>query len=175
MVLTPRGLRFRGRLLPCAIGKGGLRHHKREGDGGTPIGPHCIEGLFYRPDRLCSPAPWAVPIGPGDLWSDASGQPDYNQLVRVPYPHSHEAMRRADPLYDLVLISSYNWPHAQPGLGSAIFLHQWRRPRYPTEGCIAFKRSDLIWLCANAPPGTRLFVPPLAPNVRDLASPGSES
>lgn len=58
-----------------------------------------------------------------------------------------------------MLLTDWNWPRAQPGLGSAIFLHQWRRPRHPTAGCIAFSRADLLWLAARAVPGTRLLVP----------------
>ncbi|MDX2484349.1 MAG: L,D-transpeptidase family protein, partial [Pseudodonghicola sp.] len=47
---------------------------------------------------------------------------------------------------------------AQPGAGSAIFLHQWRRPGSPTEGCIAFSRADLHWLAARVLPGSRIIV-----------------
>ncbi|MCV6586652.1 MAG: L,D-transpeptidase family protein, partial [Marinibacterium sp.] len=42
--------------------------------------------------------------------------------------------------------------------GSAIFLHQWRRPGYPTEGCIAFRRDHLRWIVQRLRPGTRLIV-----------------
>lgn len=159
LVLTARGLRFMGRMLPCTIGKGGLSPHKREGDGATPMGTHHITGMFYRPDRLRCPAPWAQPIGPGDLWSDDTGDKHYNQHVRLPYTGSHEKLRRADPLYDLILLTDWNWPDAQTGRGSAIFLHQWRRPGYPTEGCIAFARTDLHWIAARVQPGTRVLVP----------------
>ncbi|MBY6141623.1 L,D-transpeptidase family protein [Leisingera daeponensis] len=159
LVLTPAGVRFMGRLLPCSIGKGGLSSSKREGDGATPVGIHRIAGMLYRPDRLPRPAPWAEPIGPGDLWSDDESHHRYNQHVRAPYPFSHEKLRRADPLYDLVLITDWNWPVAAPGKGSAIFLHQWRRPGYPTEGCIAFSRADLHWIAARVQPGTRVIVP----------------
>jgi L,D-peptidoglycan transpeptidase YkuD (ErfK/YbiS/YcfS/YnhG family) len=48
-----------------------------------------------------------------------------------------------------------------PGRGSAIFIHQWRRPGYPTEGCIAFSRQDLHWLARRIAPGTRVIVPDL--------------
>jgi len=72
LVLTPTGVRFRGRRYPCTIGRGGLRAAKREGDGATPLGEHRIVGMLYRPDRMPRPAPWAVPIRPGDLWSDDS-------------------------------------------------------------------------------------------------------
>ena len=162
LVLTPAGVRFMGRVLPCTIGKGGLSADKREGDGATPVGTHRIAGMLFRPDRLPRPAPWASPIGPLDLWSDDSADPCYNLQVRAPYGFSHEKLRRADPLYDLVMITNWNWPDAIPGKGSAIFIHQWRRPGYPTEGCIAFSRADLHWLAARVKIGTRVIIPELA-------------
>lgn len=115
--------------------------------------------MYYRPDRLTAPNGWAVPIGPRDLWSDASDDPAYNQHVRAPYLHSHEVMRRPDPLYDMVLITDWNWPIATPGKGSAIFLHVWRRHRYPTAGCIAFSYPNLRWIVARIELGARLIVP----------------
>jgi len=158
LVLTPRGVRFMGRIWPCTIGRGGIRADKREGDGATPVGAHHIVGLLYRPDRMARPASWAVPIRPGDLWSDDPGVADYNLMVRAPYPHSHENLRRADPLYDLVLVTDWNWPEAQPGKGSCIFIHQWRRPGHPTAGCVAFRRDHLRWIARRITPGSRLIV-----------------
>ena len=159
LVLTPRGIRFWGRHIPCAIGSGGVTTDKIEGDGATPAGVHRVMGMYYRPDRMARPNTWAIPVGPRDLWSDATGQVDYNHHVRAPYPHSHEQLRRADPLYDMVLITDWNWPVATPGKGSAIFLHVWRCPRYPTAGCIAFSQQNLRWIVDRIAPGTRLFVP----------------
>lgn len=158
LVLTARGVRFKGRYFPCSIGKGGITSNKREGDGTTPRGVHRIVGMLYRPDRLPPPAPWAVPIVTGDLWSDDSDAPDYNHMVRGPYAPSHEVLRRADPLYDIVLLTDWNWPAAVPGRGSAIFLHQWRRPGFGTEGCVAFSRDDLTWIAGRVTPETRLIV-----------------
>lgn len=158
LVLTPQGIRFHGRLFPCSIGRRGITADKREGDSATPAGDHQITGLWYRPDRLARPAPWARPILPGDLWCDAPGHPAYNHHARAPLNASHERLRRADPLYDLILTTDWNWPEAIPEQGSAIFLHQWRRPRYGTEGCIAFARNNLIWIATRAAPGTRLLV-----------------
>lgn len=160
LVLTPYGLRFHGRCYPCSIGRGGLRTAKREGDGATPVGCHRIVGMLYRPDRMARPAPWARPIGLRDLWSDDPGRAEYNQPVRAPYPGSHEVMRRADPLYDLVLVTDWNWPDAVPHGGSCIFLHTWRRPGYPTAGCIAFRRDRLLAIAAAISPGARLIVRP---------------
>ena len=158
MVLTPSGLSFLGRTFPCTIGRGGLSSRKREGDGATPRGCHGLVGMLYRPDRLARPADWAVPIGPPDLWSDDVTDPDYNLMVRAPHPYSHEILRRADPLYDLVILTDWNWPSAVRGRGSAIFIHQWRRPGYPTEGCIGLRRDHLHWIAPRITFGTRLIV-----------------
>ncbi len=158
MILTRRGLRFRGRYLPCSIGRGGLSATKQEGDGATPRGTHRIVGCLYRADRIGRPCDWAVPIRPGDLWSDDPAHEDYNLMVRAPCPHSHERLRRADPVYDLVLLTDWNWPYAVRGAGSAIFIHQWRKPRHPTEGCIALRRDHLLWIVRRIGFQTRLIV-----------------
>lgn len=162
LVLTSAGLRFRGQTYPCSLGKTGLTQSKAEGDGATPVGTHRIVGMLYRPDRMAMPAGWARPIGPGDLWCDDPARGEYNTEVKAPFAASHEILRRADPLYDLVLITDWNWPKAEPGRGSAIFVHQWRRRGYPTEGCIALRRDHLRQIAAQVRPGALLVVPALA-------------
>ncbi|MEH6832264.1 MAG: L,D-transpeptidase family protein [Sulfitobacter sp.] len=159
LVLTPKGVRFQGLIWPCTIGKGGVSKRKQEGDGATPRGVHRIVGMLYRPDRIAKPTDWAKPIGPLDLWSDDPSDEDYNMMVRAPYPHSHERLRRADPLYDLVILTDWNWPYAVKGRGSAIFIHQYRRPGYPTEGCVAFSRTHLHEIARRIRFRTRLIVP----------------
>ncbi|WP_114965271.1 L,D-transpeptidase family protein [Alkalilacustris brevis] len=158
LVVTRWGCRFRGRVFPCSIGRGGFAANKREGDGATPLGVHRITGLLYRADRVAGMPGWAQPIGPRDLWSDDPGDSAYNQPVRAPYPCSAERLRRADPLYDMVLLTSWNWPDPQPGRGSAIFLHVWRGPRVPTAGCVALRRDHLRWIIAHISPGARVVV-----------------
>lgn len=160
MVLTPTGLRFQGRRFACTIGRGGVvaAERKREGDGGTPAGIHRIVGMLYRPDRMARPTDWALPIGPSDLWSDDVRDPDYNLMVRAPHGFSHEHLRRADPQYDLVLITDWNWPYSVPGRGSAIFLHRWRRPCAPTAGCVALAPQDLLWIAQRLRHQSRLIV-----------------
>jgi L,D-peptidoglycan transpeptidase YkuD (ErfK/YbiS/YcfS/YnhG family) len=160
LVVTPSGVRFLNRLFACTVGRGGITANKREGDGATPVGTHRIVGMLYRPDRIARAAlpDWAVPIRLRDLWSDDPNDSDYNQMVRAPYPYSHETLRRADPLYDLVLITDWNWEDPVPGAGSAIFIHTWRRPCYPTAGCIGFARADLLWIANRLTPQSRLIV-----------------
>lgn len=160
LVVTPFGARFRGRTMPCAIGRGGIARTKREGDGATPAGVHGFIGLLYRPDRLAARAlpVWARPIRPRDGWSDDPRDPDYNLIVRRPHPWRHERLWRADPLYDLLLLTDWNWPRARRGAGSAIFVHSWRAPRHPTAGCIAFARRDLLWIVRRLTPQSRLVI-----------------
>jgi L,D-peptidoglycan transpeptidase YkuD (ErfK/YbiS/YcfS/YnhG family) len=162
LVVTRQSAQFLGRRFPVALGRGGVvpPGAKREGDGATPAGVHRIVGCLWRADRLARPCDWAVPIGPRDLWSEDVADPDYNHLVCAPHRASHELLRRADPLYDLILVTDWNWPDAVPGRGSAIFVHQWRRPRHPTAGCVAFRRDHLLWIAARVGPGTRLIIQP---------------
>ncbi|MGB1234143.1 MAG: L,D-transpeptidase family protein [Planktomarina sp.] len=158
IVVRPSGVRFMGQHFPCTIGRGGITDDKKEGDGATPRGTHYIAQMFYRPDRIAKPADWAQPIGLNDGWCDAPDHPDYNHLIQKPFAHSHEDMRRADPMYDLVMTTDWNWPHAAAGKGSAIFIHNWRRRCAPTAGCVAFHPLDLLWIAQQVTPRTRLIV-----------------
>ena len=160
LLVTRWGVRFMGRHIPASIGRGGITTAKREGDGATPTGTHRITGVLYRPDRLSRAhmPEWAQPIGLRDIWSDDPRDPAYNLLGVAPSAYSHETLRRADPLYDIALLTDWNWPDATPGEGSAIFLHQWRRPGFPTEGCVAFSRANLLWIVKRLMPETRVIV-----------------
>jgi L,D-peptidoglycan transpeptidase YkuD (ErfK/YbiS/YcfS/YnhG family) len=160
LVVTRFGLRFMGRRFPCVVGRGGIipAKAKREGDGATPAGTHRIVGMLYRPDRMPRPADWALPIGPHDLWSDDPKDEDYNLMVRAPHGFSHERLRRADPMYDLILITDWNWPQSVAGRGSAIFVHSWRRPHMPTAGCVGLARADLLWIAPRITYQTRLII-----------------
>ena len=158
IVVTRWGARFLGRRFACTIGRGGITERKREGDGATPEGVHRIVGMLYRPDRIAKPADWAKPFGPLDLWSDDPRDPDYNLMVRAPHGFGHERLTRADPQYDLILITDWNWPCSVPGRGSAIFLHTWRGPQHPTAGCVAFAAADLRWIAGCIRHETRVIV-----------------
>ena len=160
LVLTRKGLRFCGQLYPCTIGRGGVTSNKQEGDGATPVGTHTIVDVLFRPDRMRPPTPFARPIRPYHLWCDDPKHPKYNQMTRLPFQGSAEHMARPDPLYDLVLVTDWNWPKAQPGRGSAIFIHRWRRAGYPTEGCIGFRPDHLHAIATKLTSQSRLVVLP---------------
>jgi len=156
IVVTKWGARFRGRRFPCAIGKGGITDNKHEGDGATPRGIHALPHVWARPDRISVHG--ARPITPRDLWCDAPNHALYNGAVKSPFSGSHEKLRRADPLYDLFVVTDWNWPVATPHKGSAIFVHRWRKPRHPTEGCVAFRADHLAWIVDHITPRTRLVI-----------------
>lgn len=158
--ISPTGARFRQRHYPCSIGRSGTTSRKKEGDGATPEGVHDIVGLLYRHDRISKPTDWAVPLKLGDLWSDDVKDPDYNLMIRGPSDYRHERLWRSDPLYDLILLTNWNWPYAVKGRGSAIFIHQWRKQGHPTEGCVAFHRKHLLEIAKNITFGTKLIISP---------------
>jgi len=151
--VTRWSARLGARTLPCAIGRGGIGVKKGEGDGITPNTPMRLVRWLYRGDRLGGIN--GDVIGPRDIWSDDPRDPAYNQQTRVTTNgYSHERLMRADPLYDLIGVLDFNLTNPKPGAGSAIFLHVWRKPRHPTEGCIAFDLRDLLWLHEHLPLGS---------------------
>lgn len=153
--LTYDGMRFR-----CALGKGGVKNDKREGDGATPTGRFMLRELFYRPDKLAAPdcLLYKRALNPADGWCDDPRHADYNKLVRLPHPASCERMWRDDACYDLVIPLGYNDDPPVPGLGSAIFLHVARPDYSGTEGCVALSMADLLELLPGLPAGVEIEI-----------------
>jgi L,D-peptidoglycan transpeptidase YkuD (ErfK/YbiS/YcfS/YnhG family) len=153
---TGEGQTRRGHLqagsitLPCALGKSGISHRKREGDKATPAGTFRLLYGYYRRDR--GPRPQSavplIPLRPDLGWCDDPESPLYNRPLALPVQRSHEEMWRQDGLYDLVLVLDYNLDPRRRGRGSAIFLHCARTglaawDLAPTLGCVALPRADL--------------------------------
>src|SRR5712691_11769997 len=183
LAVTPRGfvdLTYSASRLSWPIGearavcgRSGVRADKREGDGASPAGTFSLLQAYYRADRVALP-PTHLPIRalqPEDGWIDDPADPNYNRLVSLPYPASHEEMWRADGLYDLVVVIGYNTDPPVPGRGSAIFLHIARpspeRPARdghpgiaPTEGCIAIAGDVLAGLLGLLGPGSTITIRP---------------
>ena len=160
IVARDNRLRFAGRAWRCALGRGGIRADKREGDGATPVGRFALRRLLYRADRLAAP-PTALPvapIGPHDGWCDDPAHPAYNRPVTLPFAASHERLWRDDAVYDVIVVLGHNDAPPAPGLGSAIFLHVARPDLAPTEGCVALALPDLLDLLARVRADTFLRV-----------------
>ncbi|WP_376100193.1 L,D-transpeptidase [Roseomonas sp. CCTCC AB2023176] len=129
----------------CAIGRGGVRRDKQEGDGATPLSPMPLRRVLYRADRGPPPR-CAVPVEPiarDDGWCDDPAHRSYNRMVRLPFDASHEELWRADALYDIVGVLGWNDDPVARGRGSAIFLHVASRDYGPTAGCVALSERDL--------------------------------
>ncbi len=161
---TAGTLTWRAETVRCALGRGGVRADKREGDGATPAGLMALRYVLCRPDRGAVPAMRLPvrPIEPNDGWCDDPARPEYNRPIKLPFAGRHEILSRADDLYDVVVVLGWNDAPATPGKGSAIFLHvarTWAEAGYaPTEGCVALARADLMRLLADCGPGDRLKI-----------------
>jgi L,D-peptidoglycan transpeptidase YkuD (ErfK/YbiS/YcfS/YnhG family) len=155
-------VRLGGLAWPCALGRGGRRTSKREGDGATPVGCWRVDSVLYRRDRVRRPRTGlpARPIRADDGWCDAPVDRNYNRAVRHPYPASAERLWRADHLYDVVVVLRHNWRPRVRGGGSAIFVHVARPGYAATEGCIALRREHLLRLVQRLRPGARVRVLP---------------
>ena len=139
----------------AAIGPGGIALKGGEGDGITPRGIYPIREIFYRADRITKPET-VLPlraIEKDDGWCDAPADPNYNRLVKLPYPASAEQMWRDDHLYDLVAVLGYNDDPVVPGKGSAIFLHLAKPDYAHTHGCVALNSDDALVALKQLRPG----------------------
>jgi L,D-peptidoglycan transpeptidase YkuD (ErfK/YbiS/YcfS/YnhG family) len=133
-----------------ALGHGGVRSDKREGDGATPVGLLPLRSVLYRPDRQSLPvcAVPVQPVTPSDGWCDDPTHPAYNRPIRLPINASAEVLWRDDGCYDIIGILGWNDDPVEPSRGSAIFLHIARPDFTPTEGCVALSLENLLHVLA---------------------------
>lgn len=159
---TAGTLIYRNLHFPAALGKGGLRALKKEGDGATPLGIWALVRVYYRPDRVRRPST-ALPVEPLSEthgWCDAPSNRNYNCRVIMPYEASAERLWRDDHLYDVIAVLDYNIRPRVQKRGSAIFLHIARPSFKPTDGCIAMRPEHLIRFLRAATPGTAISAGP---------------
>ncbi len=146
-IVTPDGrLTFGPSTYRAAIGYGGIRTDKQEGDGATPAGRLPLRQVLYRPDRLNQPVCRVAtrPLTPRDGWCDDTASSAYNQPVELPVQASAETLWRDDLVYDVIGVLGWNDDPVAPDRGSAIFLHVARPDFAPTEGCIALALNSLL-------------------------------
>jgi L,D-peptidoglycan transpeptidase YkuD (ErfK/YbiS/YcfS/YnhG family) len=149
-------------VRPAALGRGGIRALKREGDGGTPPGRFAVRQALYRADRMMRPRT-SLPlraIRAWDGWCEDPSDRNYNRLVALSPGSPADRLMRDDHLYDLVLVLGYNDLPRVRGKGSAIFIHLARPGYAPTAGCIALSRHDLLMLLRQVGRRTKIAVLP---------------
>jgi L,D-peptidoglycan transpeptidase YkuD (ErfK/YbiS/YcfS/YnhG family) len=146
--------------LPVALGRGGIRANKREGDGGTPRGRFRPLRLWWRADRFPRPQT-QLPvrrIGAADAWCEDPRDRRYNHSFRRSASEPGDRLWRQDRLYDLIIEIDHNTRPRIAGRGSAVFVHVARPGFAPTAGCIALTPNALRRLLKRIGQKTRILI-----------------
>jgi L,D-peptidoglycan transpeptidase YkuD (ErfK/YbiS/YcfS/YnhG family) len=147
-------------VLPVALGRGGVKANKREGDGATPRGTFRLRRLWWRGDRHPRP-PTALPtrrIAADDGWCEDPSDRHYNRPVKVPEGSAADRLARTDHLYDFIIELDHNTRPRVKGRGSAVFIHAARPHFAPTAGCVALNLDTLRRLLGRLGPRTKIVV-----------------
>jgi len=146
--------------IPVALGRGGVRADKREGDGATPRGRFRLLRVLWRADR--GPRPRTLlpvrRVGRTDGWCEDPADRRYNRPIRLADGSPGDRLWRADRLYDLIIELDHNVRPRVAGRGSAIFVHVARPNFGDTAGCVALAAPSLRRLLARLGPKTRIEI-----------------
>jgi L,D-peptidoglycan transpeptidase YkuD (ErfK/YbiS/YcfS/YnhG family) len=146
--------------VPVALGRGGIRADKREGDGGTPRGTFRPRQVWWRSDRHPRPKTFLPvrPIRREDAWCEDPSSRHYNQPVLLERDRGGDRLMRDDRLYDFIIEIDHNVSPRVAGRGSAVFLHLARPNFSPTAGCISMTQSAMLRLLERLGPETRIRI-----------------
>ena len=149
-----------GWTIPVALGRGGIKANKREGDGGTPRGVFHPRRLWWRADRHVRPRTFLPvrPIRPEDAWCEDPRDRHYNRPIRLVRDQPGDRLTREDHLYDFIVEIDHNTEPRIAGRGSAVFLHLARTNFSPTAGCVSMTRSAMLRLLRRIGPRTRIVI-----------------
>jgi L,D-peptidoglycan transpeptidase YkuD (ErfK/YbiS/YcfS/YnhG family) len=149
-----------GLAIPVALGRGGIRANKREGDGGTPRGTFRPRQLWWRADRHTRPQTHlhVRPIRPEDAWCEDPADRHYNRPLRSTSGNGGDRLTRADHLYDFIVEIDHNTRPRIAGRGSAVFLHLARENYAPTAGCISMTKAAMLHLLRRLSPKTKIVI-----------------
>ncbi|MDA9657457.1 L,D-transpeptidase family protein [Alphaproteobacteria bacterium] len=149
------------KCFSCQIGKGGLNNarQKVEGDKTTPIGTWYLQSLYYRADRVLIPKCEKKKffktnrITKNCAWCDDIRSQYYNKYININNFSSlninYEKLWREDNVYDIIIVISHNAKPIIKNKGSAIFVHCSFFDDRKTDGCIALKKKNLVFLLKN--------------------------
>ena len=91
-------------------------------------------------------------------WCDDPKSNKYNQLVYIPFKHSHEKLFRRDNIYDIILVLDYNMSPIKKNKGSAIFIHVAKKDYKKTNGCVAINKISLLKIVKDLKIKTRVKI-----------------
>jgi len=156
-----RGWLLAGPLtLPVALGRGGIKANKREGDGATPRGRFRLRRLWWRADRITRPRT-LLPvrrIKADDAWCEDPADRRYNRPIRLLPGAVGDRLWRNDQLYDLIIELDHNTRPRVAGRGSAVFVHVARPGLQPTAGCVALAANVVRHIVARVGPRTEILI-----------------
>lgn len=153
-------LSFDHTTIPVALGRGGIKANKREGDGATPQGVFHPIRLWWRGDRHVRPRTHLPvrEISPFDGWCEDPRDRHYNQPVRIDRGVDGDRLAREDHLYDFIIEIDQNTKPRIAGRGSAVFLHLARENWGPTAGCVAMRKGAMLRLLARIGTETEIVI-----------------
>jgi L,D-peptidoglycan transpeptidase YkuD (ErfK/YbiS/YcfS/YnhG family) len=144
-------LRYSRRTHPVALGRGGIKSNKFEGDFATPRGRFRPLRLWWRADRMPRPKT-SLPvrrIAKNDAWCEDPLDRRYNRPFKLAPGVKGDRLWRDDHLYDLIVEIDHNTCPRVAKRGSAVFVHLAREGLKPTAGCIAMPLGELRRLVAR--------------------------
>jgi L,D-peptidoglycan transpeptidase YkuD (ErfK/YbiS/YcfS/YnhG family) len=149
-----------GMTIPVALGRGGIRANKREGDGGTPRGVFHPRKLWWRADRHTRPRTFiaAHAIRPEDAWCEDPDDRQYNRPIRLTREEAGDRLTRKDHLYDFIVEIDHNTSPRVAGRGSAVFLHLARENFGPTAGCVSMTQGAMRHLLRRLGRKTKIVI-----------------
>jgi L,D-peptidoglycan transpeptidase YkuD (ErfK/YbiS/YcfS/YnhG family) len=149
-----------GLTVSVALGRGGIKANKREGDGGTPRGTFRPRRLWWRADRHPRPRTFLPvrAIAPEDAWCEDPKSRHYNRPIRLERERDGDRLKRDDHLYDFIVEIDHNNSPRIKGRGSAVFLHLARENFSPTAGCVSMTKSAMLRLLQRLGPHTKIVI-----------------
>ena len=152
-------LSFKNQIFKCQLGRMGKSYpfQRKEGDFTTPIGKWKLGKIFIRRDKV----PFLkfnkelrkrVSFISNDTgWCDDINSQNYNKQINIQKISNvkHEKLLRHDDVYDIIIEIKFNNKPIIRGKGSAIFIHCSFTDKRPTQGCLAIKKRDLVFILQN--------------------------
>jgi D-alanyl-D-alanine dipeptidase len=135
---------------------------KKEGDGKSPAGLFSLGSVFGDAEHKLYAKNMPYLLITEDLECvDDPKSLHYNQFATSSFPKnrdwsSSEKMKEIGHFYALGIVVEHNLHPIQTGMGSAIFMHIWRKEGIGTAGCTTMEERDLqnvvAWLNKEANP-----------------------